>query len=151
MDITAKIDFREFEAALARLKKMGDVRKRDISKVFRDASKPIVNSAKKYAGRSAEGVVFSKYKSRIHQKGNLKKSIKFRTSKKFRLVYYVTPTAWYSQIVAAGHTAGEIPKGKAAYMGGIGWRRGKYKSTDPNYFMRDAINNNMQTSISNQM
>jgi hypothetical protein len=100
---TIEVDFSELNQAVDRLYKMGEVRRRDIAKVFRDASRPQIQTAKRNAGKSKKGAYSLQYDSRTHPAGNLRKSIKFVTSKKFKNVYYVNAGAWYSMIYAGGH------------------------------------------------
>lgn len=145
-------DFSQFNNSVERLLKLGQIRKRDIAQVFRSASRPLVSSAKSGAGRSSQGVVYSRFTSRLHTSGNLARSIKFRVSKRRKFVYYVTPTAWYHQIVIAGSKGGELgkyrtksgvykdsdPKPKAAYIPGFGWAK-KWRGFPKKPYMERAI------------
>lgn len=122
-----KIDYREFEQAINRAYAMGEVRKRDISAIFRKADRRIVNSAKATAGRSPKGMISKKYPSRSHPSGWLKRNIKFKTSKKYKLVYYVNSGAFYSMAYVKGHA---------------GWKG--------NPFMETAIRNT-ETAVTNDI
>lgn len=96
-------DYSDFYKAVDRLYKMGDIRKRDITAVFRTASRPTVNQAKRNAPKSTRGGYSLQYPSRNHPPGFLKKNIRFKASKKYRHVYYVNSGAWYSMIYITGH------------------------------------------------
>jgi len=149
---TFTTDYSEFNNSVNKLLKLGEVRRRDIQKVFSSASRPTISSAKSGAGRSFEGVVFSRYESRKHPSGTLRSSIVFRTSKTQRLVYYVIAKAWYSQIVIVGSKGGILgrikrrgggyttvnPKPKAAHFPGFGWAT-KWKGFPAKPFMERAI------------
>ena len=84
-------NLREYNAAIERLQGMG-ARKRDITAIFRNASKPLTKAKKARVGVSSHGVQRSIYRSRIHPPGTLRRSIKFVVSKKYKRVYFVVPT-----------------------------------------------------------
>ena len=98
-----KIDFTEFEAAVNRAYQMGEVRKRDITDIFRKADRAIINAAKASAGKSPKGMISKKYPSRSHPSGFLRRNIKFKTSKKYKMVWYVNSGAFYSMAYIQGH------------------------------------------------
>ena len=100
---TITVDFSEFNAAAARMYKMGEIRRRDIANVFRTASRPQVSAAKRTAGKSRKGAYSKQYASRSHPAGFLRRKVKFSVSKKFSHVYYVNSAAWYSMIYTVGH------------------------------------------------
>ena len=103
MSATFNIDFTELNQAINRAYQMGDIRKRDISAVFRKADRSLVSVAKRSAGKSPHGMTSIKYPSRSHPSGFLKRNIKFKTSKKYKLVYYVNSGAFYSMAYVKGH------------------------------------------------
>ena len=103
MGATFTVDMTGYNASIKRLYEMGEVRRRDIADIFRKADKGIISSAKSTVAVSKKGAYSKEYASRTHAKGFLRKSIKFKVSKKFKLVYYVNPDAWYSMIYARGH------------------------------------------------
>ena len=102
-----EIDFSDFNAAVKRAYEMGEVRRRDIADVFRKADRLMVTTIKSQAPKGTRDVVSKKYPSRSHKRGFLRKSIKFKVSRKYKFVYWVNPGAWYSNIVIAGH--GNVP------------------------------------------
>jgi hypothetical protein len=97
------VDLSEFRAATDRAYRMGEVRRRDIAKVFRDANSQTIKTAKTLVKRSKRGSYSLQYPSRTHTAGALRRGVKFKVSKKYNLVYYVLSTAWYSAIYATGH------------------------------------------------
>lgn len=98
-----EVDMTEFNASIQRLLKMGEVRRRDISEVFRKADKGIISLARATVGKSPKGMKSKKYPARTHTSGNLRRGIGFAVSKKRNLVYYIRPRAWYAMIYAHGH------------------------------------------------
>lgn len=102
-DLSFKIDFTEFNQAVNRAYSMGEIRKRDITDVFRSADRLLVSAARASAGRSKGGMISKKYPSRSHPAGWLKKNIKFKASKRYKLVYYVNSGAFYSKAYIIGH------------------------------------------------
>jgi hypothetical protein len=98
-----KADYTGYNASIKRLYEMDKVRRRDIADIVRKADKWIIATAKATVKNSKKGAISKKYPSRSHPSGFLKKSIKFKVSKKFKLVYYVNPDAWYSMIYSKGH------------------------------------------------
>lgn len=101
--IEFKIDFSEYEKAVNRLYQMHEIRRRDIAAVFRNADKSLVRAAKQAAGKSKKGMISKKYPSRSHTAGHLRREIKFKTSKKYKFVYYVNSGAFYSMAYIKGH------------------------------------------------
>ena len=97
------VDLTGYNASIKRLYEMGEVRRRDIADIFRKADKGIISTAKQTVRVSDKGAYSKQYASRTHPKGFLRRSIKFKVSKKYKLVYYVNPDAWYSQIYSTGH------------------------------------------------
>ncbi len=102
-DVDFKIDFTEFEQAVKRAYQMGEVRKRDITAIFRNANRRLVSAAKGAAGKSAKGMISRRYLSRSHPAGFLKRNIKFKTSKKYKMVWFVNSGAYYSPAYIKGH------------------------------------------------
>ena len=102
---TFTVDLTEFEAAINRAYKMGEIRKRDITDIFRKADRTLVSAAKAGAGRSQKGMISKKYPSRSHPSGFLRRNIKFKTSKKYKMVWYVNSGAFYSMAYIKGHHA----------------------------------------------
>lgn len=98
-----EVDLTEFTAATNRAYSMGEVRRRDIAKVFRDANNPAIKTAKSLAEKSTFGSYSFKYPKRTHTAGNLKRGVRFRVSKRYKLVYYMVSSAWYSAIYSTGH------------------------------------------------
>ena len=98
-----KIDFSEFDKAVNRLYQMHEIRRRDVADVFRKADRPLVSAAKQAAGKSKKGMISKKYPSRSHTAGHLRREIKFKTSKKYKFVYYVNSGAFYSMAYIKGH------------------------------------------------
>ena len=96
-------DLTGYNASISRLYNMGEVKKRDITEVFRKADKGVVSLAKATVKKSSRGVTSRRYKSRTHVSGYLKKNIKFKTSKKLKMVFYVTRGAWYAPMYSSGH------------------------------------------------
>jgi hypothetical protein len=72
---------------------MGDVRKRDITKAFRVGSRLLVKQAKSLVPVRKTGEIKSRYLSRRHSPGTLRRAIRFRISKKYRLAYFVGATS----------------------------------------------------------
>lgn len=105
----------QFNLSLEKLKGMGG-RKRDMSAIFRKASKPLVVSAKKNVAVRKTGEILSSLPSRIHQRGTLKRSISFAVSKKYNLVYWVVPKSkkgrdtYYVRMFTGGRKAFAISK-----------------------------------------
>lgn len=97
------VDASLYERKINRLYQMGTVRRRDISKVFSDADKSLISLAKANVAMSKRGVSDKLYASRTHKRGNLRRGIGFAVSKKYRLVYFVRPKAWYRHIYSTGH------------------------------------------------
>jgi hypothetical protein len=111
MATSLTVDHRDFDRSINNLLEMGNVRRRDIAKIFKDADREIINKAKGLAGRSEKGVQSNRrYPSRNHPAGNLRRSIVFRTSKRYKLVYYVIVKAWYDQIYIGGTKFYKPPK-----------------------------------------
>lgn len=98
MESSMTVDLSEFRAATERAYRMGEVRKRDISKVFRDSNRQTIKTAKGLATKSDRGAYSLQYSSRTHTAGALRRGIKFKTSKRYKLVYYVRSMVWYSAI-----------------------------------------------------
>lgn len=103
MPNNVEIDFSEFEKSINRAYQMGEIRKRDITKVFRDADRSLIRTMKSFAPRGKKDVISKKYPSRSHKRGNLRREIKFKTSRKYKLVYYVNPGAYYTIMYVGGH------------------------------------------------
>jgi len=97
------VDYTGFNASIKRLYEMGEVRRRDIADVFRKADKGVVSTAKQTVGVSKKGAYSKEYASRTHAKGNLRKKISFKVSKRQKFVYYVTRGTWYALIYSTGH------------------------------------------------
>jgi hypothetical protein len=97
------VDLTGYNASIKRLYEMGEVRRRDIADIFRKADKGVLSMAKATVRVSKKGAYSKEYASRTHPKGYLRKSIKFKVSRKFKMVYYVNPGAWYAMIYTRGH------------------------------------------------
>jgi hypothetical protein len=106
---TAQID-----AAIKRLYGLG-ARKRDMSKIFKDNMQPLIAAGKAQAPKgNYKTTGKQRLTSRAHKSGTLKRSIKFKVSKKFKSVYYVLAggsnspgtNAWYAHMVARGTKRG---------------------------------------------
>ena len=124
------IDFSEFNRAVDRAMKMGDVRRRDIADVFRKADRPMIRSAKATVKSAKRDTISRAYPSRSHRRGNLKRGIGFAVSKRKKLVYYVRSKAWYTGIYVTGH---------GSYMGNSFIERARhiYESSIINKVKRD--------------
>ena len=96
--------------ALNRLADMG-ARKRDISAVFRTATKPLIQAGKQEAPIGTVKTYSKRYTSRRHKPGTLRGSIKFFTSKKYKSTWYVTPgpKGWYKHFIGLGTRRGIQP------------------------------------------
>lgn len=99
----------KIDQALKRLHYLS-ARKRDVTDVFRRSLKPLITAGKATAPMSSGGVRGSRYASRNHRAGQLRRSIKFLTSKRYVNVWYVragrtkqeTTDAWYAHMVGKG-------------------------------------------------
>ena len=97
------------DAAFKRLHDLGS-RKRDITKIFSNNMRPLMQAGKATAPKSKSGGRSKMYASRTHSAGTLRRSIKFATSKKFANVWYVVARrskssnsdAWYAHMVGQG-------------------------------------------------
>lgn len=153
---------KEFNLSLEKLRQSGG-RKRDISKIFKTATKPLVSTAKKNIKKRRTGEIKSIYPSRVHEPGTLKKSIKFITSKKYKVVYYVGAKTrkgadtYYAIMHASGRKGFTLDK--PAYINGKWVAKGTtikpYAGSD---YMGKAITstqsqvlNNLDTELSNYL
>jgi len=112
---------KQFNLTLEKLKQAGG-RKRDISKIFRTATKPMVSAAKKNISIRKSGEIKSMYPSRVHPPGTLKRALKFAVSKKYKLVFFVGAKSkkgadtYYQTMYASGRKGFTLSK--PAYIGG---------------------------------
>lgn len=127
-----QVQFEDIDRILAKFKdlyKLNDVKKSQINSIFRDATKPMVRLAKSNIGRRRKkyAEIKSRYQSRIHAQGALRKHTRFYISKKYRLAYYVgTPDKrqsddlFYKRFYIMGTKGATVGSrsGKAAYIGG---------------------------------
>jgi hypothetical protein len=144
---------KEFNLSLEKLKQAGG-RKRDLSKIFRTATKPLVSTAKRNVKKRTTGEIKSIYPSRIHDPGTLKKSIKFVTSKKYKIVYYVGSRAskgadtYYAIMHASGRKGFTLSK--PAYINGKWVAKGTFiKPYAGSDYMGKAITSTQDTVLSN--
>lgn len=156
------VNEKQFNLSLEKLKQAGG-RKRDISKIFRTATRPLVSAAKKNIVKRKSGEIKSIYPSRIHEPGTLKKSIKFITSKKYKMVYWVGARStkkadtYYSIMYAGGRKGFTL--NKPAFINGKWVAKGtRIKGYQGNPFMDNAINqtkeivlNTLDKEISNYL
>jgi len=107
--VTIKIEgTAEIERALKRLISVGEKRT-DINKVFKSAMIPLVNAGKNQAPRGVKISKGNSLSSRDHRPGTLRRSIRFKASKK-KHIFYVTAgsnrnksaNAWYAHMVGQG-------------------------------------------------
>lgn len=129
-----KVDYSSYARAVDNLLKMDGVKATHIERVFRNADKPLVQSAKMIAHRSRSGMYSKKYPSRTHKAGHLRSSIRFTKSRKYKLTYYVNPSAWYNLIY-------QVPGKKRNWDGHpfikYAWNNTRQKV---NYWIRDGLN-----------
>jgi len=117
-DFTITIEGTEqIDLALKRLREAGS-RKRDVTKVFSQSVRPLISAAKATAPMNKRARTSSReYESRRHTAGTLKRSIKFKTSKRYHNIWYVVPQrgrkanydAWYAHMVGEGTKRGITP------------------------------------------
>jgi len=96
---------------------MDNVRKRDISAIFSKNMKILRTAARNEAPKSKRLRTYSKqYASRRHEPGTLKRSLKFKTSKRFKHRWYIVADrgrkakydAWYTHFLL-GTSQGQEP------------------------------------------
>jgi hypothetical protein len=152
-------NLQEYNASIERLQGMG-ARKRDITAIFRNASKPLTKAKQARVGVSSHGVQSSIYRSRIHPPGTLRRSIKFVVSKRYKRVYFVVPTTkqpkpdpFYVVFYVKGAKKGVIGRARGKHGGyedtkskgaliGSRWvgRGGKVGGQRPKPFIEQAFN-----------
>ena len=108
--ISLEIDDSQMQALYKRLEQLGS-RKRDISKVYRDATKILVKAYKSRIKKRQTQKNEGSHRT-WHKPGTLRRSIKFFTSKKYKAVFYVGPRhgtnikrdsdGWYAHFVEYG-------------------------------------------------
>lgn len=153
--ITLEVEnINQINKAFSDLRAMGIAKKGDISKIYRKATKPLVASTRSLIPARRNKTTYSRYSTRTHRPGALKRSIKFVASRHYKLVYYVgskdnkagfTKTGklrddvYYKHMYAYG-TKGSVvgsKSGGAAYINGSWVSKGtKIRGQRPHHFMR---------------
>ena len=113
----------EFNIKLDKLREAGG-KKTKITSIMRESSRPLVSTMKQHISKRPKSYVLkSRYASRVHPPGTLRRSIKFKNSKKHAIAYYIGPDStkaadtYYAHMYSGG-TSDRVLKRGAAFIGG---------------------------------